>query len=93
MKRIYVRKPGEIAGHVFKCKTSVLNDTVKILPFTLVLLGVLQESDWANDSQTIADKYDLYVSETNIDGRSKLAKNLQYFSWRTVLTMKANKSF
>lgn len=93
MKRIYVRKPGEIAGHVFKCKTSVLNDTVKILPFTLVLLGVLQESDWANDSQTITDKYNLYVSETNIDGRSKLAKNLQYFSWKTVLTMKTNKHF
>lgn len=93
MKRIYVRKQNEIAGHVFKCKTSVAKDIVAQLSWTLVLAGILAEADWANCQETIAEKYNIYIAEKNIDGRSKLAKQLPYFSWKTVLTMKANRQY
>lgn len=84
MKRIYIRKKGEESGHVFKSRYSVLEDKVAMFPFLFVTAGILAQSDWAQCQETIADKYELYISETNIDGRSKLAKSMRTFSWRSV---------
>ena len=84
MKRIYIRKKGEDSGHVFKSHFSVLDDKVAMLPFLFVTAGIVQQADWARCQETIADKYELYISESNIDGRSKLAKSLKTFSWRNV---------
>lgn len=85
MKRIYIRKKGEESGHVFKSHRSILNDVVAMLPFIpFVQSGIVQQNDWAHCQQTIIEKYDLYVVETNIDGRSKLAKSMKAFTWKSV---------
>lgn len=86
MIRIYVRKQNEESGHVFKSHFSVLNDKVAILPYiAFVLTGIISEKEWANSQESIADRFGLYISETNIDGRAKLAKSLKYFTWERVL--------
>jgi hypothetical protein len=85
MIRIYVRKQNEESGHVFKSRYSVLNDKVAILPYTAVLTGGISEKEWANSQELISDRFGLYISETNIDGRTKLAKSLKSFTWRRVL--------
>lgn len=86
MIRIYVRKQNEESGHVFKSHFSVLNDKVAILPYiAFVLTGIISEKEWANSQESIADRFGLYISETNIDGRTKLAKSLKSFTWRRVL--------
>lgn len=84
MKRIYIRKNGEESGRVFKSHFSVVNDKVAILPFLFVTAGILAQTDWAKCQDTIIEKYGLYISETEIDGRSKLAKSMRAFSWRSV---------
>lgn len=84
MKRIYIRKKGEESGHVFKSRYSVLEDKVAILSFFFVTAGILAKSDWAQCQDTIIKKYGLYISETNIDGRSKMAKSMRTFSWKSV---------
>lgn len=86
MIRIYVRKQNEESGHVFKSRFSVLNDKVAILPYiAFVLTGIISEKEWANSQESIADRFGLYISETNIDGRTKLAKSLKNFTWERVL--------
>ena len=86
MIRIYVRKQNEESGHVFKSRFSVLNDKVAILPYiAFVLTGIISEKEWANSQESIANRFGLYISETNIDGRTKLAKSLKNFTWRRVL--------
>jgi len=89
MKRIYIRKKGEEIGHVFKSHFSVLKDTVAMLPYIpFVLTGIVSEADWASCQETIIDKYELYVSEIEIDGRTKLAKSIKYFEWSKELLEK-----
>lgn len=92
MKRIYIRKKNEASGHVFKSKWSVINDEVRMLPFTMVLKGYIPEKEWASSLEKIADKLGLYISETEIDGRTKIARNMRTFSWATIMEMKHNKS-
>ena len=94
MIRIYVRRKNEIAGHVFICKESVKNDKVAILPFIgCVTEGLITEEEWNKSQQTIVEKFELYVVETYIDGRSKMARNMKRFSWRDILRMKLNGEF
>lgn len=86
MIRIYVRKQNEESGHVFKSRFSVLNDKVAILPYVaFVLTGIISEKEFANSQESIANRFGLYIIETNIDGRKKLAKSLKRFSWNKVL--------
>ena len=86
MKRIYVRKPGQEIGRVYKSKESVINDKVAILSFIgFVTTGYITEAEWAKSQQTIVDKFQLYVVETEMDGRGKVAKNTPFFSWAEVI--------
>lgn len=85
MIRVYVRKQNEESGRVFKSHFSVLNDRLSLFPFGLVLRGLISEKEYLENKTTIANRFGLYISETNIDGRAKLAKSLKYFTWERVL--------
>ena len=85
MIRIYVRKQNEESGHVFKSRFSVLNDKLSLFPFNLVLKGIISEDEYLDNNTTIASRFGLYITETKIDGRNKLAKSLKYFAWERVL--------
>ena len=86
MFRIYVRKQNEKSGHVFKSHFSILNDKVAILPdLAFVLTGIISESEWAKSQELIKDKFNLYIEETQIDGRQRIAKAMSTFSWRAIL--------
>lgn len=86
MIRIYVRKPGQITGRVYKWKTSVLNDRIAILGFIgFVTTGFITEEEWNSSQEKIADKFNLYIQESKFDGRSKIARNTPYFSWSEVI--------
>jgi len=94
MLRIYIRRKNEIAGHVFICKESIKEDKVMILPFIgFVTDGLITEEEWAKSQQTIIDKFELYVTESYIDGRCKVARNTKRFSWRDILKMKVKDAF
>lgn len=88
MIRIYVKRIGDAAGHVFKSRSSVKEDKVAILHYGFVTKGFITEEEWAKSQQTICEKLGLYVSETVIDGRTKLARNLRTFSWRDIFKMR-----
>lgn len=85
MIRVYVRKQNEKSGRVFKSRFSVLNDRLSLFPFSFVLRGLISEKEYLENKTTIANRFGLYISETNIDGRAKLAKSLKYFTWERVL--------
>lgn len=85
MIRIYVRKQNEASGHVFKSHFSVLNDKLSLFPFGFVLRGIISEDEYLDNNTTIANRFGLYITETKIDGRNKLAKSLKYFAWDRVL--------
>ena len=94
MIRIYVRRKNEIAGHVFICKKSIKEDKVLILPFVgFVTDGLITEEEWAKSQQTIIDKFELYVTESYIDGRCKVARNTKKFNWKDILKMKVKDAF
>lgn len=86
MIRIYVRKPGQQYGRVYKSKSSIAKDRIKALGYlSFVLTGLISEAEWAESQQLIVDKFNLQVVETTIDGRSKVARYMPYFSWNEVL--------
>ena len=94
MFRIYVRRKNEIAGHVFICKESIKQDKVVILPYIgFVTDGLITEEEWANSQQTIVERFELYVAETYIDGRGKVARNTRKFNWKDILKMKLKDVF
>lgn len=86
MKRIYVRKPGQISGRVYKSKRSIVDDKVAILSFIgFVATGYITETEHAKSQQTIVDKFQLYIEESEMDGRGKVARNTPFFSWAEVI--------
>lgn len=86
MIRVYVRKPGQNTGRVYKSKTSVLNDKVAILGFiSFVAPGLITEAEWRVSQQTIVDKFNLYISETYVNGNTAVARNMPYFNWDEVI--------
>lgn len=94
MIRIYVRRKNEIAGHVFICKSSIKEDKVAILPFVgFVTAGLITEEEWTKSQQLIIDRFELCVTESYIDGRSKAARNAKKFNWKEVLKMKQGETF
>ena len=89
MIRIYIKRKNEIAGHVFVCKHSIKDYKVLILPFIgFVSDGLITEEEWAKSQQLIIDRFELRVSESYIDGRSKAARSAKKFNWGDVLKMK-----
>ena len=94
MKRIYIRRKNEIAGHVFKSRDSIKDDKVAILPFIgFVDKGLITEEEWSTSQQNIVEKFELYVAESYIDGRTKTARNMKHFSWKDLLNMKRGDTF
>lgn len=85
MIRIYIRKQNEESGHVFKSRYSIINDKLSLFPFGFVLRGIISESEYLENNCIIVEKFNLYVKETKIDGRNKLARNLKFFTWDRVL--------
>jgi hypothetical protein len=71
-----------------KSKVSIFVDTVAMLPYTFVLAGVTKEEEWARSSETIVKRFKLNITEVNIDGRNKEFKNLPYFTWGILKTLK-----
>ena len=93
MIRVYIKKIGSAAGHVFKSRKSIKDDKVRILPFIgFVDKGFITEEEWAKSQELICKKLGLYISETVIDGRTKLARNLRYFSWRDIFKMQKSRT-
>lgn len=93
MKRIYIRRKNDICGHAFKSHVSVINDKVSILPWIgFVTEGFITNEEWAKSQQTICEKLGLYIVETNIDGRTKIARNMKPFSWKTIFNMRKYRS-
>lgn len=92
MIKIYVRKPGASFGRVYKSKTSIICDKVAILGYiSFVATGFITEDEWTKSQQPIIEKFELTVTETVIDGRSKLARHIPYFNWNEVI--KCNNQF
>lgn len=86
MIRIYVRKPSQSYGRVYKSHTSVINDRVRILGWiSFFLTGYITEEEWAKSDQLISEKFGLYIQESYMDGRSKVCRNTPYFNWEEVI--------
>lgn len=86
MIRIYVRKPGQTYGRVYKSKTSVLQDKVAMLGYIgFVATGFISENEWAKSQQSIVEKFQLVVVESTVDGRCKVARNMPFFNWAEVI--------
>lgn len=93
MIRVYIRKDGEPSGHVFKSRASIMGDKVAMLPWIgFVSENLITEDEWAKSQQSIISRFKLYVKETKLDGRGKLAKQLKYFSWRRALEPSPSKA-
>lgn len=86
MIRIYVRKPSQKIGRVYKSHTSIKDDRVKILGWlTFLVPGLITEEEWAKSEQLISEKFGLYIKESYINGRSKVGRNTPYFNWEEVI--------
>lgn len=85
MLRIYVRKPGENTGRVYRCRRSILNDKVAILHWGFVKNGIITESEWAKSEETIANRFGLTITERKCDGRTKRVRSFEWFTWRILL--------
>ena len=67
--------------YITKSKFSVLTDTIFLLPYSFVIDGIIKKEEWANSKQTIVDRFNLDITDINIDGRKKEYKNIPYFTW------------
>lgn len=86
MIRIYVRKPSQKIGRVYKSHRSIKDDRVKILGWlTFLVPGLITEEEWAKSEQLISEKFGLYIKESYINGRSKVGRNTPYFNWEEVI--------
>ena len=81
---------------IFKTQTDVLRDKLAILPWVTfeAFPTIINKSDWAKSQQTIADYLELhgenvikYIALFRIDGRTKEAKELKWFSWPKVFEL------
>jgi len=85
MIRVYIRRKNEITGRVFKSKRSVMKDRVALLHWGYVEKGLITEEEWAKSTQFIKDRFELVITEVQIDGRTKLARSLKPFSWMVLM--------
>lgn len=84
MLRIYVRKPGQLIGHVYKAASSVLADAVKTLPYEFVRKGLISKDEWAQSEEPIVQRFNVFITERKCDGRKKLARSFKQFTWRLI---------
>jgi len=64
-----------------KSKLTIFVDTVSMLPYSFVTDRVINANEWASNFETIVKRFNLDITEINIDGRKKEYKKLPYFTW------------
>lgn len=88
MIRIYVRKPGELTGRVYRAKSSVMDTKVAVLGFQFVRAGIITEEEWGACQETIVEHFGLTVVEAICDGRTKRTHSYTPFQWSKILQKK-----
>jgi len=76
-------------GVNYKSKTifPLKDDLVSMLPYSLVIAGVIQKDEWARNNQKIVDRFNITIDEVRADGRLKEIKSLPYFTWNVLTTL------
>lgn len=70
-----------IADKEYKTSFDILNDQIRILSFNFVIKKIITDAEWAKSTTKIVDRFNLDIKTERIDGRTKQAKQLPYFSW------------
>ena len=69
----------------YKSKFNINEDTIFILPYKFVDAKVIKQSEWAYCRDKIVSRYPNRFKVSHIDGRSKAARKLPYFSWTILI--------
>ena len=65
----------------YKSKSNIKAGTISQLPYKFVDTKVIKQTEWANCRDKIVSRYPNRFKVAAIDGRSKAARSLPYFSW------------
>lgn len=69
----------------YKSKSNINSDTIFILPYKFVDAKVIKQTEWAHCHDKIVSRYPNRFKVAHIDGRSKAARRLPYFSWSILI--------
>ena len=69
----------------YKSKSNIKADTISQLPYKFVDAKVIKQTEWANCRDKIVSRYPNRFKVAPIDGRSKAARSLPYFSWNILI--------
>ena len=69
----------------YKSQFNINLDTIFILPYKFVDAKVIKQTEWANCRDKIVSRYPNRFKVAPIDGRSKAARKLPYFSWNILI--------
>ena len=69
----------------YKSKSNIKTDTISQLPYKFVDAKVIKQTEWANCRDKIVSRYPNRFKVAPIDGRSKAARRLPYFSWNILI--------
>ena len=69
----------------YKSKSNINADTISQLPYKFVDPKVIKQTEWANCRDKIVSRYPNRFKVASIDGRSKAARSLPYFSWNILI--------
>ena len=69
----------------YKSKSNITEDTISQLPYKFVDAKVINQTEWANCRDKIVSRYPNRFKVAPIDGRSKVARTLPYFSWNVLI--------
>lgn len=69
----------------YKSKSNINTDTIFQLPYKFVDANVIKKSEWAHCHDKIVSRYPNRFKVAPIDGRSKGARHLPYFSWNILI--------
>lgn len=87
MYKIKVTFPytGEVREYVSQWIAST--DKVETLGYSYVLNNCIDSSEWSRSKQTIANRFQVQLEESYIDGRSEEAKALPQFIWTDIIKL------
>ena len=69
----------------YKSKSNIKADTISQLSYKFVDAKVIKQTEWANCRDKIVSRYPNRFKVAPIDGRSKAARRLPYFSWNILV--------
>ena len=69
----------------YKSKSNIKTDTISQLLYKFVDAKVIKQTERANCRDKIVSRYPNRVKVALIDGRSKAARSLPYFSWNILI--------